>query len=174
LCWAWQPWRCRSGSPRERCGAEHGRRLGDERRCPDDRHADSSGNGIDGAIAANAAPMLTTGVVFGTDTVFPVGERETEPAAGHPATGGAGRQPGVEPGRARLADLVPLPHLAAVRQHHAEGSATTNGGQIKFQLPKGQISCCSRVRAGRRSIKTVGAYDDNLFHVVVCTRLTTG
>ena len=136
--------------------------------------ADSSGNGFDGAIQANAAPMLTTGVVFGTDTVFRWANVKPNQPPATPQRVVQVADPALNPGARdwrisfRYRTSRPFGNITQ------KGQATTNGGQIKFQLPKGQISCMFKGSAGRRSIKTVGAYDDNLFHVVVCTRLTTG
>ncbi len=135
---------------------------------------DSSGNGINGALASNAADDgLTTGVNFNGDTLFRFGH--------------------IVPGQDYLpghivriddARLNPGSHSWAIsfryRTHRKfgnimqKGQATTKGGQIKFQLPKGQISCMFKGGNGQtRSIKTIKSYADDAWHVVNCVRTPT-
>jgi hypothetical protein len=134
---------------------------------------DESGNGITGAIADSAASDgLTTGVLLGTDTVYRWGQV----------------RPNVDirPGRVIRADdprLNPGSHSWAISFRYRtsrpygnivqKGQAQTKGGQIKFQLPKGQISCMFKGSSGRRSIKTINRYDDNQWHTVRCVRTPT-
>lgn len=51
-----------------------------------------------------------------------------------------------------------------------KGQATTPGGQVKVELPKGQITCLYRGANGRRAIKSVHAYNDNAWHTFRCER----
>jgi hypothetical protein len=137
---------------------------------------DSSGNGHNGAIQADAATDgLTTGVLMGPDTIY-------RWALASPT------KPPPKPGRVvKINDsaLNPGTHDWAIsfryRTSHPfgnimqKGQATTKGGQIKFQLPGGNISCMFTGASGaRRSIKTVKKYDDNVWHVVRCERTTAG
>ncbi len=38
-----------------------------------------------------------------------------------------------------------------------KGQATTKGGNFKFQLPKGNVTCLIRGASGQRAVRTVGA-----------------
>jgi hypothetical protein len=137
---------------------------------------DTSGNGFDGAIASNAAPMLLTGVnLGGTDTGFRWSNVKPNLPPATPQRivqiDNNALNPGTRDWRISFRYRTSHPFGNIVQK----GQSQSKGGQIKFQLPKGQISCMFKSATGqRRSIKTVNAYDDNVFHVVVCTRLTTG
>jgi hypothetical protein len=139
---------------------------------------DSSGNGFNGAIQPTAAPMLLTGV-------------NVDVSSGATGFRWANVKPNLPPAAPQRVVQVANPALNPgardwrisfrYRTSHPfgnivqKGQSATKGGQIKFQMPKGQISCMFKGATGvRRSIKTVGIYDDNVFHVVVCTRLTSG
>jgi hypothetical protein len=138
---------------------------------------DSSGNGFNGAIQSDAAPMLLTGVNIG-GTPAAIGFRWSNVKPNQPpATPQRVVQvsdPALNPGSRdwrisfRYRTSRPFGNITQ------KGQSTSKGGQIKFQLPKGQISCMFKGSIARRSTKTIGAYDDNTFHVVVCTRLATG
>jgi hypothetical protein len=139
---------------------------------------DSSGNGNDGAIEPTAAPMLLTGVAIdGSSGATGFRWSNVKPNL-PPATpqrvvqvASAALNPGTRDWRISFRYRTSHPFGNIVQK----GQSATKGGQIKFQMPKGQISCMFKGATGvRRSIKTVGIYDDNLFHVVVCTRLSTG
>jgi hypothetical protein len=139
---------------------------------------DSSGNNNDGAIQSNAAPMLLTGVNLG-GTPSATGFRWSNVKPNQPPATpqrvvqvpSSQLNPGTRDWRISFRYRTAHPFGNIVQK----GQSATKGGQIKFQLPKGQISCMFKGATGaRRSIKTVGAYDDNVFHVVVCTRLSTG
>jgi hypothetical protein len=137
---------------------------------------DSSGNGFNGAIQANAAPMLLTHVgLGGTDVGFRWSNVKPNLPPATPQrivqVDNAALNPGTRDWRISFRYRTAHPFGNIVQK----GQSASKGGQIKFQLPKGQISCMFKASTGtRRSIKTIGAYDDNVFHVVVCTRLTTG
>jgi hypothetical protein len=55
-----------------------------------------------------------------------------------------------------------------------KGQATTKGGNFKFQLPKGNVTCLVRGASGQRAVRSVGVYDDNQWHTVRCERTATG
>lgn len=55
-----------------------------------------------------------------------------------------------------------------------KGQAKTVGGQIKFQLPKGNVTCLIRGAAGRRAVRSSGVYRDGQWHTVRCERNATG
>ena len=137
---------------------------------------DSSGNGNDGAIQSDAAPMLLTGVnLGGTDTGFRWSNVKPNlpPATPQRVVQAPSDQlnPGTRDWRISFRYRTSHPFGNIVQK----GQSQSKGGQIKFQLPQGQISCMFKSSTGmRRSIKTIGAYDNNVFHVVVCTRLASG
>lgn len=53
-----------------------------------------------------------------------------------------------------------------------KGQAKTVGGQIKFQLPQGNVTCLIRGASGRRAVRSTGVYRDNQWHTVRCERHT--
>lgn len=55
-----------------------------------------------------------------------------------------------------------------------KGQSHTAGGNFKFQLPKGNVTCLVRGSTGQRAVRTVGIYDDNLWHTVRCERTAAG
>ena len=54
-----------------------------------------------------------------------------------------------------------------------KGQATTVGGQVKFQQPKGVISCMFRSPSGRAAIGAKTPLNDGAWHVVRCERTPT-
>lgn len=55
-----------------------------------------------------------------------------------------------------------------------KGQARTVGGQIKFQLPRGNVTCLIRGASGQRAVRSVGSYRDGQWHTVRCERNATG
>jgi hypothetical protein len=55
-----------------------------------------------------------------------------------------------------------------------KGQSHTVGGNFKFQLPGGNVTCLVRGASGQRAVRTVGVYRDNLWHTVRCERTATG
>jgi hypothetical protein len=51
-----------------------------------------------------------------------------------------------------------------------KGQATTPGGQVKFQQPKGYMSCMFRTPTGMASIKSSIFTSDGNWHTILCTR----
>jgi laminin G domain protein len=130
---------------------------------------DSSGNNIDGAISGDAASQgLTTGGGSYHWTVI----SPTAPPA-KPARVVTVNDPGLNPGTRDWAISFRYRTTKPYGNIMQKGQATTGGGQIKFQLPKGQISCLFRGQTAKRSIKTVKAYNDNAWHTVRCARTAT-
>ena len=98
------------------------------------------------------------------------GRASAEAGAGHPD-----QQQPAQPGHPRLRRVVPLSHGQALRKHHAEGPGDdTRGGNFKFQLPKGNVTCLVRGSTGQRAVRTVGTYDNNQWHTVRCERTAAG
>lgn len=54
-----------------------------------------------------------------------------------------------------------------------KGQATAPGGQIKFQQPKGFISCMYKSPTTRAAIKSKTAVNDGQWHVIRCDRTPT-
>jgi hypothetical protein len=139
---------------------------------------DSGPRGINGAIASNAAPMLLSGVNLGGSPAATGFRWANVMPNKPPATpqriiqiADPALNPGARDWRISFRYRTSHPFGNIVQK----GQSASKGGQIKFQLPKGQISCMFKGATGaQKSIKTIGAYDNNLFHVVVCTRLTSG
>ena len=55
-----------------------------------------------------------------------------------------------------------------------KGQATTTGGQLKFELPGGKVTCLVRGSIARRAVSTRNTYDDGTWHTVRCARTATG
>lgn len=55
-----------------------------------------------------------------------------------------------------------------------KGQAKTVGGQVKFQLPKGNVTCMVRGAAGQRAVRSLGSYRDGQWHTVRCERTAAG
>lgn len=54
-----------------------------------------------------------------------------------------------------------------------KGQATTVGGQVKFQQPKGVMNCMFKSPSGRASIWSKTPLNDGQWHVVRCERTST-
>lgn len=54
-----------------------------------------------------------------------------------------------------------------------KGQAKTAGGQVKFQQPKGFVSCLFKGSGGRAAIKSSIATNDGQWHVIRCERTTS-
>jgi hypothetical protein len=54
-----------------------------------------------------------------------------------------------------------------------KGQATTAGGQVKFQQPKGFMSCMFKSPNGQAAIKSSIATNDGQWHVIRCERTPT-
>ena len=54
-----------------------------------------------------------------------------------------------------------------------KGQATTSGGQVKFQQPKGFMSCMFKSPTGQASIKSSIATNDGQWHIIRCDRTPT-
>jgi laminin G domain protein len=138
--------------------------------------ADSSGQGNDGIIAADhVRDGLTLGVsLIGGGTGYNWGDVKPNVDI-KPDRVVKAPQAALNPGSRdweisfRYRTTRPFGNIMQ------KGQSQAKGGQIKFQLPAGQISCMFKGGTGvRRSIKTVNRYDDGAWHVVVCDRLASG
>jgi Laminin G domain len=136
---------------------------------------DNSGNGHDGAIQSNAAPLLTTGVISGPDTVFRWSNVKPNQPPATPQRVVQIDDPALNPGTKDWAISFRYRTSHPFGNIVQKGQSESKGGQIKFQLPKGQISCMFKGASGaRKSVKTINAYDDNQWHVVRCERTAAG
>jgi hypothetical protein len=132
---------------------------------------DSSGNNIDGVIGS----AVQTGVGFGDGTT------------GYRWSNVKPNEPPAKPERLiQISDsrLNPGTRDYAVSFRYRttrpfgnimqKGQATTPGGQFKFQLPKGNVTCLFRGSAGRRAVRSTGFYNDGQWHTVRCERTAAG
>jgi hypothetical protein len=55
-----------------------------------------------------------------------------------------------------------------------KGQARTRGGNWKIQLPNGKITCLFRGSVQQRAVTSLGAYNDDKWHVVRCERTAAG
>jgi hypothetical protein len=130
---------------------------------------DSSGNAVDGSIgSAVVTGGLSNGVNFYTWTNV----KPTEPPA-KPE-----RLVRVEDSRLNFGTKNFAISFRYRTTHPfgnimQKGQAKTVGGQIKFQLPKGNVSCMVR-GTSQRAVRSVGSYRDGLWHTVRCERNATG
>jgi hypothetical protein len=137
---------------------------------------DSGPKGINGAIQSDASPMLLTGVDFGGG------------ATGYRWANTQPNQLPVKPQRIiKISDsrLNPGTNDWAISFRYRttrpfgnimqKGQAATIGGQIKFELPGGKITCLFKDSSGRRrAMTTLNTYNNNLWHVVRCERTAAG
>jgi hypothetical protein len=131
---------------------------------------DSSGNGIDGAIGS----AVQTGLVSGTDTFYRWSlVKPTEPPP-KPERVIQINNSQLNPGTRDFAVSFRYRTTKPFGNIMQKGQATTKGGNFKFQLPKGNVTCLVRGASGQRAVRTVGAYDNNQWHTVRCERTATG
>ena len=131
---------------------------------------DSSGNGIDGAIGS----AVQTGLVSGTDTFYRWSlVKPTEPPP-KPERVIHINNSQLNPGTRDFAVSFRYRTTKPFGNIMQKGQATTKGGNFKFQLPKGNVTCLVRGASGQRAVRTVGAYDNNQWHTVRCERTATG
>jgi hypothetical protein len=139
---------------------------------------DSSGQGNDGVIAANhVRDGLTLGVTLtGVDGGTGYNWGKVKPNVDvKPDRVVKASEAALNPGARNWEISFRYRTTRPYGNIMQKGQSQAKGGQIKFQLPKGQISCMFKGATGvRRSIKTVNRYDDGAWHVVVCDRLTSG
>jgi Laminin G domain len=133
--------------------------------------ADSSGNGINGVI--NPAGVQT-GVVSGTDTFYRWSlVKPTEPPP-KPERVIQINDSRLNPGTRDFAVSFRYRTTKPFGNIMQKGQATTRGGNFKFQLPQGNVTCLVRGSSGQRAVRSLGAYDDNQWHTVRCERTASG
>ena len=137
---------------------------------------DSSGNRNHGVISKDAAADgLSTGVDFTSeDTGYRWGSVrpnvDIKPGRVVRASSSA-LNPGTRDWAISFRYRTDRPYGNIIQK----GQSQAKGGQIKFQLPRGQVSCMFKDGSGvRRSIKTLKRYDDYEWHVVKCVRTGAG
>jgi hypothetical protein len=132
--------------------------------------ADSSGNGIDGAVGS----AVQTGLVSGSDTFYRWSSvKPTEPPP-KPERVIQINNSLLNPGTRDFAVSFRYRTTKPFGNIMQKGQATTKGGNFKFQLPKGNVTCLVRGASGQRAVRTTGVYDDNQWHTVRCERTATG
>jgi Concanavalin A-like lectin/glucanases superfamily len=135
---------------------------------------DSSGNGLDGDIIPS--DQITTGFVFDGATGYhwvrrapelfpPVPERVIQ----------VQDDPLLDLTDASEAYTVSLRYRTKEKFGNItqKGQSATRGGQIKFQNPLGRPSCMFKGSVGRVTTRSPQALNDNLWHVLTCTRTST-
>jgi hypothetical protein len=131
---------------------------------------DSSGNGINGDIGS----AVQTGLISGPDTFYRWSlVKPTEPPPKPERLIQIWDQQ-LNPGTRDFAVSFRYRTTKPFGNIMQKGQATTVGGNFKFQLPKGNVTCLVRGLSGQRAVRTVGAYNDNLWHTVRCERTATG
>lgn len=132
---------------------------------------DGSGNGINGRIGS----AIATGVAFGGG------------ATGYRWSNVRPNDPPAKPERLVQIDdtrLNPGTRDFAVSFRYRttrpfgnimqKGQAKTFGGNFKFQLPQGNVTCLVRGSAGQRAVRSAGNYRDGQWHTVRCERTSAG
>lgn len=129
---------------------------------------DSSGSGHDGAIGRHIRMngsyadwdrhSPSEGVFYGADHLLVVADAAD--ASLDPGTGGFSVE-----FRYRSTD-----RFGNVLQ---KGQARTTGGQVKFQQPRGYLSCMFKSPAGTASTKSTIPLNDGQWHVIRCDRTPT-
>ena len=132
--------------------------------------ADSSGNGIEGDIGS----AVQTGLLSGSDTFYRWSSvNPTEPPPKPERLIQIWDQQ-LNPGTRDFAVSFRYRTTKPFGNIMQKGQAKTVGGNFKFQLPKGNVTCLVRGTSGQRAVRTVGAYDDNQWHTVRCERTASG
>ncbi|RJK97887.1 hypothetical protein D5H78_02650 [Vallicoccus soli] len=131
---------------------------------------DASSHGVDGVVGA----AVRTGVAGGTPLLHrwsdvrpnqppATPERVTQVADGR-----------LDPGTRDYAVVFRYRTTRPFGNILQKGQATTRGGQVKVQLPRGTESCLYTGALGRRAVRSAGAYHDGQWHRVRCERTAAG
>jgi hypothetical protein len=131
--------------------------------------ADSSGNGIDGAIGS----AVQTGLVSGTDTFYRWSNVNPTAPPAKPERIITLADTRLNPGTRDFAVSFRYRTTHPFGNIMQKGQEKSAGGDFKFQLPGGNVTCL--VRGSRqKAVRTVGVYDDNQWHTVRCERTSAG
>lgn len=132
---------------------------------------DSSGNGLHGTVGAH----VQTGVALtggGTGYRFPYLKPNTPPADPEHIVRVA-HNTRLNPGTGNFAVEFRMRTTHSFGNVIQKGQATTAGGQVKFQQPKGYMSCMFKSPAGTASIKSSIFTSDGAWHTIRCERTPT-
>lgn len=132
---------------------------------------DSSGNGRDGQVGT----LVKTGISNDTGSGYrwPWARPNTPPAQPERLVA-IGDDTGLDPGDDVYSISFRFKTHVSFGNYLQKGQATTAGGQIKVQAPKGVVNCMFKGSAGRSSIGSKTPLNDNLWHVVTCRRDAAG
>ncbi len=131
---------------------------------------DSSGNGITGVIGSAVHTGFTAAGVTGYRWDF------TSPTAPPPKPERLVKATStrLNPGSKDFAISFRYRTTNPFGNIVQKGQATTSGGQIKFELPGGKVTCLVRGLAGKRAVTTLNTYRDGIWHTVRCVRTVAG
>jgi hypothetical protein len=132
--------------------------------------ADASGMGHDGAIGTHVTMKTEAGVSFADFDRHPPDEGVAY-GADHLILVPDAPDASLDPGDDTFTVEMRFRTKEKFGNILQKGQATTKGGQVKLQIPKGKLSCMYKSPTGR-STATSGALllNDNLWHTIVCTR----
>ncbi|HEX5563211.1 MAG TPA: Ig-like domain-containing protein [Nocardioidaceae bacterium] len=131
---------------------------------------DSGSTPVNGTVGSE----VITGVTYGDATGyrFPRLKPNTPPA--HPEhLVSVPDDPSLDPGAGDYSVEIRYRTTNSFGNLIQKGQATTRGGQIKIQLPKGRPSCYYKGSSGRVGIGAPSSLADGAWHTLVCTRTST-
>jgi hypothetical protein len=137
--------------------------------------ADSSGNGLDGAIV-QSSQILTGAVNYdGAIGYRWVRRPPNEPPASPERIIQVPDNLNLEPGSSTGTFTIEIRFRTSNKFGNIvqKGQATSRGGQWKIQNPQGRPSCLFKGSVGRVSTRVPTALNDNLWHVLSCVRTPT-
>ena len=134
---------------------------------------DSGGTGLDGRIGKDI--IIDTTFAGATGYQFPSVDPNTttEVQPGHLAT--IPDSPSVDPGDQKYSvEIRYRTDEANGANLIQKGQAHTPGGQFKIQVPEGNPQCYYKGSAGKVGATSQRKLDDGAWHVLLCTRTSTG
>lgn len=130
---------------------------------------DSSGNAHRGLIGSH---VTMNGRFADWDRHPPSEERSYGPR--HLITVPDAADDSLDPGTGNFSITLRFRTSASFGNVVQKGQATTPGGQVKLQIPKGRLSCMFKTAAGRATANSgTKRLDDGAWHVVRCDRTPT-
>ncbi len=128
---------------------------------------DTGATRVDGDIGSE----VTTGVWYSGAKAYRFGYLKPNTPPAHPQhLVTIPDDPSVDPGTAAYSIEIRYRTTHAFGNLIQKGQATTRGGQIKIQLPKGRPTCYFKGSSGRVGTGGPAAIDDGQWHVLLCTR----
>jgi hypothetical protein len=128
--------------------------------------ADSSGNGIDGAVGSS----VLTGVANTGAVMYKWPFRSPTQPPPEPQRLVQVNDSRLNPGTGDYAVTVRYRHTHSFGNLIQKGQNGTSGGYFKFEVPSGFVTCLFKGSAGQRAIKSTLALNDGAWHTVRCER----